>query len=215
MSGYGIGRIDDLAGPGGWAPLRRHFGVRSFGINAWRADEAGATLIGEHDEVRSGHEEVYVVIAGSATFTVDGEAKPGPSGTVLVVGDPAVRRGAVADEPGTTILSVGAKPGEAYSTLPWEENYDAILLFDEADYAGAKQVMLDALARRPGFPGYVYNLACAEARLGEHEAAITHLLEAVEAEPTYAEAAQTDEDLASIRDDPRFPAPPSGGRAEK
>ncbi|MGZ8695526.1 MAG: TPR end-of-group domain-containing protein, partial [Gaiellaceae bacterium] len=53
--------------------------------------------------------------------------------------------------------------------------------------------------------GLLYNLACAEARLGERDAALDHIREAVEAAPRYAEFARTDEDLASIRDDERFP----------
>ena len=216
MSGWAIGRIDEIEGARGWAPLRRHFDVGSFGVNAWRAEEAGASLIPEHDETRSRHEELYVVIAGSATFTVDGQTRAGPTGTVVFVRDPAVRRAAVADEAGTTILSVGAKPGEAYAPLAWEDNYDAVLLFQVEDYAGAKQRLLDALGRRPGDPGHLYNLACAEARLGERDAAIEHLLESVAQEPTYVGNAQADEDLASIRDDPRFPRPTvSDAKADK
>ena len=61
-------QIDDLTRDGGWTPLRRHFDVRAFGINAWTADEAGKTVIGEHDEERSGQEELYLVLSGKATL---------------------------------------------------------------------------------------------------------------------------------------------------
>ena len=206
-SGYVVGRIDEIAVAtgGGWAPLRRHFDVGAFGVNAWIAKAAGEEVIGEHDEEQTGHEEMYVVLSGRATFGVGGAEHEAPPGAVLFVGDPLTKRRIVADEPGTTILSIGAKRGEAYETRPWEDNYDAILLFNEGDYAGAKQAMLDALERRPEEAGYLYNLACAEARLGERDAAIEHLLEAAK-EPRLATAAQTDEDFESIRDDPRFPA---------
>jgi len=33
----------------GWAPIRWHLDVGSFGINAWTATEAGKDVIGEHD----------------------------------------------------------------------------------------------------------------------------------------------------------------------
>ncbi len=207
MNGHEIGRIDDLLGPGGWAPLRRHFGVSSFGINAWRSAEAGETIIPEHEEVRTGHEELYVVLTGRATFTVDGDESDAPPGTVVFVRDPSLKRAATAAEPATTILSVGAKPGEPYLPMPWEDNQDAIHLFGVGDYAGAKQVMLDALERRPGEAVFLYNLACAEALLGEREEAIEHLVTAAATEERFADAAQTDDDLASLRDDPRFPAP--------
>jgi hypothetical protein len=207
MSEHASGSIEDLLGPGGWAPLRRHFGVSSFGINAWRGEEAGETIIPEHEEVRSGHEELYVVLTGRATFTVDGDETDAPPGTVVFVRDPSLKRAATAAEPATTILSVGAKPGEPYQPMPWEDNQDAIHLFGVGDHAGAKQVMLDALERRPGEAVFLYNLACAEALLGEREEAIEHLVTAAAREARFADAAQTDDDLASLRDDPRFPAP--------
>ena len=37
---YETGKIADIQGPGGWAPIRKHFGVESFGINSWTAAEA-------------------------------------------------------------------------------------------------------------------------------------------------------------------------------
>ena len=128
--------------------------------------------------MRTGHEELYVVLAGRATFTVDGEEADAPPGTVVFVRDPSLKRAATAAEPATTILSVGAKPGEPYQPMPWEDNRDAIHLFGVGDYAGAKQVMLDALERRPGEAVFLYNLACAEALLGEREEAIEHLVAA-------------------------------------
>jgi tetratricopeptide (TPR) repeat protein len=203
--GYAVGRIGELES-GGWAPLRRHFGVEAFGVNAWVAKEAGELIVAEHDETTTGHEELYVVMRGEATFRTGGEEHPAPEGSVLFVRDQSVRRAVVAHEPGTTILSIGGKRGEAYASLPWESNYDAILLFNEEDYDGAKRVLLDALERRPDNPGYLYNLACAEARLGEADAALEHLAVATAAEQRFFDAAQTDDDLVSIRDDPRFPA---------
>ena len=57
-----------------WHMIRSVLGIESFGINAWRATEAGQQIIGEHDELGSGaggHEELYFVLSGRATFTVD------------------------------------------------------------------------------------------------------------------------------------------------
>ena len=58
----------------------------------------------------------------------------------------------------------------------------------------------------PEIAGVLYNLACAEARAGKAEDALGHLTQSFELEPRFAELAQSDDDLASIRDDPRFPA---------
>jgi hypothetical protein len=51
-----------------------------------------------------------------------------------------------------------------------------------------------------------YQLACVEALAGNRERALDELAIAVEGSDRYREHAQTDEDLASIRDDPRFPS---------
>jgi hypothetical protein len=197
-------QIDDLTRDGGWAPLRRHFGVTAFGINAWTAAEAGGTLVGEHDERRSGHEELYVVLAGRATFTVAGETLEAVPGTVLFVRDPATKRTAVADEAGTTILSVGGAPGEAYRLRAWEPNLEIFPLFGRGEVAEAKRRLEEELGRYEGNEVLIYNLACAEARLGETDAAFEHLREAVAERESFAELARGDEDLASLRGDARF-----------
>ena len=51
-----------------------------------------------------------------------------------------------------------------------------------------------------------YQLACVEALAGNRERALDELAVAVEGNERYRDAAKTDEDFASIRDDPRFPA---------
>jgi len=106
-----------------WLPLRHELGVRAFGFNGWRAREPGMQVIEEHDESDTGHEEVYVVVAGRVRFTVDGEEVDAPAGTVLFVGDPAVRRVGVAEESGSLVLTVGAKPGEPFTVSEWEQGW--------------------------------------------------------------------------------------------
>ena len=197
-------RIDDLERPDGWSPVRLHFDVQAFGINAWTGLEADATVIPEHDEKPTGHEELYVVTSGHATFTMEGEWIDAPSGTIVFVRDPAARRGAVAREPGTTVLSVGAKPGEAYRPRSWEVNRDVFSLLDGGKNAEAKQVLLDALEHYDDRGNLLYNLACAEAQLGETNAALEHLRAALGESPSLAESAREDTDLGPIRDDPRF-----------
>ena len=115
-------RLDEIERSGNrgeWIPIGRALDIASFGVNAWSGEE-GAELIPEHDEVPTGHEELYLVLDGHATFTVGGETIDAPAGTLVLARDPAVRRGAVAAAAGTTILSMGAKPGEAFRVSPWE-----------------------------------------------------------------------------------------------
>jgi hypothetical protein len=114
-------------GIGELKPVRRHLGIAAFGANARVAREAGDVLVMPHDERAGGpygtegHEELYVVLRGHATFTVDGREVDAPAGTLLFVRDPAVVRSAVAAVPDTAVLGVGAAPGEAYRVAPWEQ----------------------------------------------------------------------------------------------
>lgn len=205
MSEFNVTRLDDVEAVNGWIPLRRHLGVGAFGVNAWRPHSDGKTIIGEHDEATTGHEELYVVTEGYATFTVDGDEIDAPAGTLVFVRDPALKRAAVARDPGTTILTVGGKPGEAYTSLAWEENADVIPLFGTGEYAQAKERLERALERHPDAGGLLYNLACAESRLGETDAALEHVRRAVEIDPRLREIAATDDDFDASRRDPRFP----------
>ena len=114
----------DGPGPAEWKPLRHHFGVRAFGVNAWVATEADQELVEEHDELEEdgagGHEELYAITAGHAVFTVDGSRVDAPAGTVLFVSDPSLVRSAVALEAGTTVLCVGGWPDRAFEPSEWE-----------------------------------------------------------------------------------------------
>lgn len=202
--GWEAAGLDEIERNGGWIPIRRHFDIGAFGVNAWTGDE-GAEIIGAHEEKLSGHEELYVVVEGHASFVVAGETIDAPAGTIVFVRDPATNRGATATAPGTTILSAGAKPGEAYKPLSWEENAGVIALFGEERYAEAKSKLAGAIERWPDSAVLVYNLACAESRLGETDAALVHLARAVELQASFAEAAQTDPDLEAIRSEPGFP----------
>ena len=197
-----------------WHMIRSVLGIESFGINAWRATESGQQIIGEHDELGSGaggHEELYFVLSGRATFTVDGEPLDAPAGSLVFVKDPATRRGAVAEEAATEILVIGGRPGAAFSVSSWERSAEALRYWTTGDWDGAIDILNGQLAEDPGNANVLYNLACAESRSGRAGAAIDHLTRAVELVPRFAELAQTDNDFDAIRDDDRFPAAPARG----
>ena len=120
-----------------WRPVRRRFGISAFGSNAYSAEKAGQRVIEEHFE-RDGHEEMYVVLRGRATFTLgDDELDAGP-GTLVFV-RPGTRRGAIAAEDDTFVLAVGAKPGVVFEPSLWEDVFAA--------YSYAEQGKLDRGAR--------------------------------------------------------------------
>jgi hypothetical protein len=211
---YAVGRLEDMALVKSSAafdihPVRLHFGIESFGVNAYSARDAGDHVIEEHDELGSGagrHEELYFVVSGHAMFELAGEQVDAPAGTLVFVRDPAVRRAATAKEGETTVLVVGAVSGHAFEPSPWEAWLAAKPLLDSGHPEAGIDVFKEALERHPGNPNVLYNLACFEALAGRADDALAHLQEAVEKDPRTREWAQADEDFASIKNDPRFPS---------
>lgn len=187
-----------------WKPIRKTLGVTAFGINAYTAAAAGDEVVEDHTETQNGHEEIYAVIAGHAAFTVDGEDIDAPAGTFVYLDDPAQRRHAIAKEAGTTVLAIGGVPG-THESSAWEYFFPALPAMREGDYDAARQILEEGL-REKDAPVVRYQLACVEALAGNRVRALDELENAVSREPRLAKSAQEDEDFASIRDDPRFPA---------
>jgi|SRR5438034_4949469 len=197
-------RIDEIERRDAWIPIRDALGIRAFGINAFVRDE-NDSVIGSHSEAGTGHQELYVVLDGHATFTVDGEEVDAPAGTLVFVGEPGSQRGATGE---ATVLAIGAKPGEPYAVLDWERawrwNRDALRLYREERYAEAAEVLRDGLAVHPEHAGMHYNLACFASLAGEEDDAFSHLRRAVELHPQFRDAAREDTDFDPVRGDPRF-----------
>ena len=192
---------------GFWRPVRRPFGITAFGVNAYSADGAGDALIEPHDEASPGsgrHEELYLVVAGVASFLVGEERMHAPAGTLVFV-PPGVHREATAAAPDTTVVVVGGRPGDGLPVSPFEYWYAAGPAYDAGDFDGAIEILSEALEEWPEHPRVHYNLACFHARAGHRDEAIRHLRFAAERDPVVLEFAAGDEDLDAIRDDPEFP----------
>ena len=187
-----------------WRPIRRHFDIRAYGINAYTADGAGQRVVEEHREADGGHEELYVVVSGRAAFMVEGEEHDAPAGT-LVHCPPGTLRGAVAAEPGTTVIGIGARPGEVFQPSGWEWIFAGISRLEQGDAEGARAELQAGIETYPdSWQGY-FNLACIEARLGNRDEALRQLERAAELEPERVpKAAAEDEDFDSIRNEERF-----------
>lgn len=204
-----LSEIEDLPGPGTlrWTPVRRRFDIRAFGVNAYTAAEAGQEVVEEHTEEALGHEEVYIVVAGHARFTLDGEEVDALEGTIVYLRDPTVRRAAVAVVAGTTVLALGGKPGEAYVPSAWESWFAATPKGLAGDHEGAIAEIQNGFADHPEHPMLFYQLACWEALAGRSDDALEHLNRSVElGGEKFRTYASDDADLDSIRSDPRFPS---------
>jgi hypothetical protein len=119
-----------LAGDGepgpSWYPLQHAFGLTGFGANAFVAGREGETLVEEHDESQSRQQELYLVVRGSARFTVAGEVVEAAPISAIAIRDPGLTRSAVALEPGTTILAFGAQPRDDFRSTWREEHFDGV-----------------------------------------------------------------------------------------
>src|SRR5947209_12186238 len=122
MSGYAVAHLDEIDeiddGRCPLRPVRHHFGITAFGVNAWTARDAGDRIINEHEESEpDSNEELYVVLRGRAVFELDGERVVAPAGT-FVFARPGVKRTAFAEEPATTIVALGGTPSPAARASP-------------------------------------------------------------------------------------------------
>lgn len=207
--GYGTAQLDQVEAVehfGGLAfkPLRRLLGIEALGVAAWVAGAGEPLLVDHAEEGGDGQEELYLVLSGSAEFVIGEEVVVVTTGGCVAV-RPGVRRSARAGEAGTVVLAVGAPLGRAFRAWGWEYSADALPHWRRGDYAEAAAVYSDGLTRYPDSPHLLYNLACCEALAGQRDEALDHLAQAVAILPRMQSHAQTDDDLSSIRDDPRFP----------
>ncbi len=206
MSKYAVAKLDEIDeitdGREPWRPVRHHFGITSFGVNAWTGKSTGDRIINEHDE-EGEDEELYVVQSGRARFELDGESVDAPTGTYVFV-EPGVRRTAFAEEPGTTLLAIGAMPGQAYEPSGWELWAQIAPLYNAKQYDEAADRARELVDAHPEYPAMLYNLACIESLAGRKEDALEHLREGVARSDRFREMAAEDSDFDPIRDEPGF-----------
>jgi tetratricopeptide (TPR) repeat protein len=207
---YGVVSIEERAlaeeGDRVFVPLRRELNIAAFGANALHQAKAGEVVVSKHDERGPGadnQEELYVVIQGGATFTIDGDEVDAPNGTAVFV-RPGTTREAVATSDATIVLAIGGRAGEAYRIPPGGSLRKFFTLHGEQDYEGAMAACQEVLETYPGNALVLYNIACLESLLGRPDDALATLRTAIEKWPDFQENARTDDDFASIKQDARF-----------
>ena len=206
MSKYEVAHLDQIDetndGRSPWRPVRHHFGITSFGVNAWTGHNAGDRIINEHDEADE-NEELYFVHQGRARFELDGEQVDAPAGA-LVFARPGVKRTAFAEEPETTILALGGTPGQAYEPDGWELWAPLGALYQAGEYEEAADRGRVLVEAHPEYPALLYNLACVESLAGRTDDALEHLRRSVELSERSRAFAKGDSDFDAIRDEPAF-----------
>jgi tetratricopeptide (TPR) repeat protein len=208
MSGYAVAHLDEIDemddGRCPWRPVRHHFGITAFGVNAWTARDAGDRIINEHDESEpDSNEELYLVLRGRAVFELDGDRVDAPAGT-LVFARPGVKRTAVAEEPETTVIALGGTPGKAYEPDGWEIWAPLNALYQKGEYAEAADRGRVLVEAHPQYAELFYNLACCESLAGRTTDAVDHLRRAINMSERFRAYATDDSDFDPIRDEPAF-----------
>ena len=199
MSGWKAVRLDDVEAiawpyaPLTWRPLRSALGGRIVGMGAFTAARIGDEVVEAHRESEGGmgHEEIYVVLRGRATFTLDGTELDAPAGTFVRV-EPHVHRHAVAAEPDTAVLALGGPPAYEPSSSEWIERARPHI---RSDPERAAAIVADLRAARPDSPGLPIAEALLAAGRGD-EAAARAALNRVD--PRYRESLRADPDLGPL-----------------
>ena len=197
-----VAGLDEVAGvpwPGGltWHPVRMTLGLRAFGAGGYSAARAGEAVVEPHTEAGDGrgHEELYVVLAGCARFTLDGEAVDVPAGRMVFVRDPAVRREAVALEAGTQVLALGGEPGFAPAGSEWMMLARALLPHDRDR---AREVLEDGRRELPLSPAVAFGFALLHAAEGRRDDAAAELRDAIAGDERLADEARREPLLADL-----------------
>jgi quercetin dioxygenase-like cupin family protein len=182
-----------------WRPVRGALGTHIVGMGAYNAERAGQVVIGGHTESDDGlgHEEVYVVMRGRATFTLDGDELDAPAGTFVAVIDPGVHRRAVAAEPDTVVLALGGPPVFTPSDSEWIERARPHL---RSDPERAIAILEELRAVKPEGPVAEVAAAFLAIARGDEAGARDALAGLVARRPDLLPVLADDEDLEGLLD---------------
>jgi hypothetical protein len=181
-----------------WHPLREALGLRAFGAGAYTADRVGQELVEAHDEAGDGrgHDELYVVMTGRATFRLDGATVDAPAGTLVHV-PPGVHRQATAAEVPATVLAFGGPPDFRAAGGEW---LDRARPFVRSDPERARRVLDEGARACPDSPAIPFGRALLAAVEGHTAEARELLATALAGEPRLRDEAEADPDLAPLLD---------------
>jgi mannose-6-phosphate isomerase-like protein (cupin superfamily) len=201
LPNYSIVSIPDMEAidlPAGlrWHPIRPLLGVRAIGISAYSAREAGETVVEPHDEASDGrgHEELYLVMTGSARFTLDGEEHGAGPGTLVLV-RPGVHREAVATEPDTLVLAVGGPPTFEPAGSEWLELARPHF---EPDPERAAALLDRGIEEVPASAAIPFGRALLAATHDRDDEALAQLRTAIERDPRLRAEAESEPLLAQL-----------------
>jgi mannose-6-phosphate isomerase-like protein (cupin superfamily) len=179
-----------------WRPVRQSLGAQIIGLGAYTAERVGQELIEAHTETQDGrgHQEIYVVLRGRASFTLNGSVLDAPAGTFVLV-EAHVHRHATAVEPHTAVLALGGPPTFEPSSSEWIERARWHL---RTDPELARRIIDDLRATHPHSPGIEIGEALLALGRDDRQTAERILTALLSREPALAEPLATDADLGPL-----------------
>jgi mannose-6-phosphate isomerase-like protein (cupin superfamily) len=121
MADVKVKRFEEIPyyqGPNAIPGIKFHRAASDLGVTAWGMSvlqiDAGCTGYPEHDHLKDGQEEVYVVLKGGGVLDTGSEQTELSAGTLIRVG-PAQKRKFLPGPDGIVLLAIGATPGKAYA----------------------------------------------------------------------------------------------------
>ena len=124
-------------------------GSRRSGTNAYVAEAGRGHRRGAHSRRTSATRRSTSCSAAGRRSRSTTRRTTRPAGIVVHLADPSVRRYARAEEPGTLVLAIGAKPGEPYIPSAWEWYFEAEKFRPSMDTDAALAFLSEGLERFP------------------------------------------------------------------
>jgi mannose-6-phosphate isomerase-like protein (cupin superfamily) len=100
-----VGEVEPLFS-GRIRPVRKALEIESFGVNEFEL-AAGSTTYPEHDELKTGQDELFVILEGSGTMTIDGDSFELLPGRYVYV-TPESKRHIAPGSSGLRYIAIGA-----------------------------------------------------------------------------------------------------------
>ena len=112
-----VGNLNYYQGEHAIPGIKFRYAARELGVTAWGMNvleiAPGCEDYPDHDHIKDGQEEVYVVLQGSGRLQSGDEQWELKPGDLIRVG-PNAKRKIIPGANGITVLAIGATPGEAY-----------------------------------------------------------------------------------------------------
>ena len=178
MSGYAVAQVDGIDeisdGRCPWRPVGFHFGITSFGVNAFTAHQAGDRLINEHDESQEHdlQEELYLVQRGCATSSSTASGWTHPRAHSSSFAPPLSGQRSLRSRGRRSSRS--AVSGEGVRVQGRRHSMPLNHLYESGEYAEAADQGRELIEAHPECAGPLYNLACCESLAGRTDDAIKH-----------------------------------------